>query len=297
MSVPIEGMLLVDKPAGPTSHDAVARIRAILGVARVGHTGTLDPGATGLLIILLGGATRLARFLPHEPKRYLGTIRLGIRTSTDDLAGETTFQFTGSAPEPAEVRAAAAALTGRRLQAPPAVSARKVGGVRMYRLSRSGRPAAGTPTEVLVSRFEVERTDDPFVWSFLIDVSSGTYIRSIARDLGDGLGCGGAIATLRRTAIGPFEVGAAISLPPRDGSAESLREAVIPLHEIPFPLPASRLDDEAARRFLSGGAVAAPEPADPAGDRVVFGPTGRLLGVGASAAGTLRPAVVLPGPP
>ena len=295
MSGPLEGLLLVDKPEGPTSHDVVARIRKLLGTTRVGHTGTLDPHATGLLIILVGGATRLARFVPREPKSYTGTVRLGIRTSSDDLQGEPTFQFTGPPPNSDSVRAAARQLTGRRLQAPPAVSARKIGGVRMYRLSRLGRPVVGTPTEVQVDRFDVQPTSDPFEWSFIAEVSAGTYVRSMARDWGEALGCGGAIATLRRTAIGPFGIDAATSLQPDEGLANALNEALIPLHQIPFFLPVTRLEDESARRFLFGGSVAVPGPLPPEGDCMVFGPTGRLLGVGAASFGRLRPSVVLPG--
>lgn len=165
----------------------------------------------------------------------------------------------------------------------------------MYRLSRMGKPAYGAPTEVRVTRFDVQPTSDPFEWGFVAEVSAGTYVRSMAREIGEALGCGGVIASLRRTAIGPFGVDAAASMKPREGLADCLREAVIPPDKIPFHLPITRLEDEGARRFLFGGSVAAPDSLPTEGDCVVFGPTGRLLGVGETSSGRLRPSVVLPG--
>lgn len=296
MSEPWEGLLLVDKPPGPTSHDIVARVRRATGQRRAGHAGTLDPMASGLLPLVLGRATRLVRFLDQAPKEYEGLLRLGLTTRTDDVTGEILVRHVGPLPPPADVQRAARKLRGRLLQSPPAVSARKVGGERLYRLSRRGIDVRAEPAEVEVLSFEVEPGESPEIFRFTARVSSGTYIRALARDLGQALGCGGVLASLRRTGAGSMRPDPRLALDPREAPAEdSLRAALIPLERMPLVPPAVRLQaEEEALRFLHGRLVVAPAGAPDAGPVVVFGPRGTLLGVGESAGGSVGPKVVLP---
>lgn len=306
MKSTFDGLVLVDKPTGPTSHDIVAAVRRAAGRRRVGHSGTLDPPASGLLIVALGRATRLLRFLPDTPKCYEGVIALGVRTDTDDLAGNVTESFDGRLPSLDAVRAACAEFTGRLMQAPPAVSARKVGGQRLYKLARRGLPAEAPPREVDVFRFELDAMPEPGRLRFRADVSGGTYIRSLARDLGARLGCGGALATLRRTAIGPFNVGEADAPPERSTQDWDPRSA-IPLQEIPLVPPAWILGEEDSVRFVNGGKIPTneedvhaagdgPEPVENGWVRVL-GPENRLLGVGRIEDDLLAPRVVVAGDP
>jgi tRNA pseudouridine55 synthase len=291
----LDGLLLVDKPAGPTSHDVVARLRWATGLRRVGHTGTLDPPATGLLVLVLGRATRLARYLPDSPKRYVGTIRIGVATSTDDLTGEVVRRHEAPPPGAADVVAAAAVFIGAIRQRPPRVSARKVAGARLYRLARRGIEVEAPPSDVVVRRFEITPTEDPHVYAFEADVSSGTYIRSLARDLGDRLGCGGALATLRRVAIGPLSVGDAVPLDAALASQAGLAERVIPIDAMPLAIPSLSLsDDDGPARFRSGLPARCAPVAHPDGTVVaVREGTGAVLGIGAVRDGCVHPRLVL----
>ena len=291
-----EGLLLVDKPQGPTSHDIVDRIRKATGQRRVGHAGTLDPLASGLLPLVLGRATRLVRFLAHEPKEYRGSLRLGLTTGTDDVTGEVLSRWEAPLPRADAVLCAAARFVGRSMQIPPAVSARKVGGERMYRLARKGIAVRAEPAEVLVSRFDLEPTGRSDTFTFVAEVSAGTYIRSLARDLGADLGCGGALAALRRTAIGPMRCDERLALEPdRPADAARVAEGLMPLERMPLVLPVVRVESEdEATRFINGGALPAPAPAPAEGPAAVHGPDGRLLGVAEARDGRLLPKVVLP---
>ncbi len=292
-----EGLLLVDKPPGPTSHDVVDAVRKGLRQRRVGHAGTLDPFASGLLPLVLGRATRLVRFLPHAPKTYEGVLRLGTATSTDDLTGDIVQRE--ALPPRNAVLAAAARFRGRLLQVPPAFSAKRIRGRRMYRLARAGHAPVAPPSAVEVFRFELEPGDGDEDWSFVAEVSAGTYIRALARDLGKELGCGGTLVRLRRVAIGSLSLDSAIPIPGAGTppSWERLLAAVIPLEAMPLQLPSLHLDDAAlARRFAAGLAV--PCAADARdGASALFDPAGTLLGVAEVIAGQARPMVVLPGPP
>lgn len=198
-----EGLLLVDKPAGITSHDVVDRVRRAYGERSVGHLGTLDPFATGLLLVLVGRATRLATFLDVEPKVYEAVISFGSETDTDDTTGEATR----SAPPPAEsdVRAAIVMLTGDIEQVPPAYSAKKVGGKRAYAAARSGEALELPPASVVVHRWDVGAYTDGKL-AARITCGGGTYIRALARDLGRLSGSAAHLASLRRTRIGKFDV-------------------------------------------------------------------------------------------
>ena len=208
------GMVVVDKEAGWTSHDAVARCRRIFSQRRVGHAGTLDPDATGVLLVGLGRFTRMLRFLTGLPKSYEAEVVLGRATSTLDASGEVTGAWDMSGVTLAEVRQAAASLTGVVDQVPPMVSARKVGGRRLHELARAGIEVERSARPVHVARFDVERApeDEVGVFRIEVDCSTGTYVRVLAADLGAALGGGAHLRGLRRTRIGSFGVDEAVPL-------------------------------------------------------------------------------------
>jgi len=200
----VTGLVVVDKEAGWTSHDVVARCRRIFAERRVGHAGTLDPDATGVLLVGVGRATRLLRFLTPLQKTYLGEVVLGTATDTLDSSGQVTGTWDMSRVTPAEVAAAAAALTGDIDQVPPMVSAVKIDGQRLYKLARAGEEVERPARRVHVARFAVEPAAEPGTYRIEVECSAGTYIRSLAADLGTALGGGAHLRALRRTAIGPF---------------------------------------------------------------------------------------------
>ncbi len=215
------GILLVDKPGGLTSHDVVARTRRAFGTRKVGHAGTLDPMATGLLVIGIEGATRLLTYIVGADKTYLATIRLGQSTTTDDAEGEVVSTTDAAGVDAARIDAEIAGLTGRISQVPSAVSAIKVDGRRAYDRVRSGEQVELAAREVTVSRFDVleRRAGDGFVdLDVVVDCSSGTYIRALARDLGAALGVGGHLTALRRTRVGSFDVTDAVGLDGLEGA-------------------------------------------------------------------------------
>lgn len=211
-SSPPSGLLVVDKPAAWTSHDVVAKLRGVLGTRKVGHAGTLDPDATGVLLVGVGTVTRLLRFLAETGKAYVGEIALGVETSTLDAAGDVvaTHDMTGVTAD--AVREAAAALTGAIEQVPPMVSAVKVGGRRLHELARSGAVVERAARPVTVHRFDVEPTSDPLVYRAVVECSSGTYVRTLAADLGAALGGGAHLRSLRRTRVGSFGLDEAVAL-------------------------------------------------------------------------------------
>ncbi len=196
--------MVVDKEAGWTSHDVVAKCRRIFGQRRAGHAGTLDPDATGVLLVGLGRFTRLLRFLSAMGKSYTGQVVLGVSTTTLDASGEVTGRFDMSGVGIEQARAAAAGLTGPLSQVPPMVSARKVGGRRLYQLARAGVEVERQPRPVVVERFEVRAGSEPGVLDIEVDCSSGTYVRVLAADLGAALGGGAHLRHLRRTKVGSF---------------------------------------------------------------------------------------------
>ena len=197
-------MVVVDKPPGWTSHDVVARVRRVFGQRRVGHAGTLDPDATGVLLVGLGRATRLLRFLTVLPKTYTGEIVLGRATTTLDASGEVVGEWNMAGVTPEQVRVAATGLTGSIEQVPPMVSALKVDGVRLHTLARKGVAVERPPRPVTVYRFVVAPTGEPGVFRAEVECSSGTYVRVLAADLGTALGGGAHLRNLRRTRIGSF---------------------------------------------------------------------------------------------
>ena len=202
----VTGLVVVDKEAGWTSHDVVARCRRIFGQRRVGHAGTLDPDATGVLLVGLGRATRLMRFLTALPKTYRAEVVLGTATSTLDASGEVIGTWDMDSVGLAEVRAAAEALTGPIEQVPPMVSAVKVGGRRLHSLAREGIEVDRPARPVTVHRFDVSPGLEPGVFPVEVSCSSGTYVRVLAADLGTVLGGGAHLRNLRRTSIGSFSV-------------------------------------------------------------------------------------------
>jgi tRNA pseudouridine55 synthase len=212
---PVDALVVIDKPSGCTSHDVVARCRRIFGQRKVGHAGTLDPDATGVLLVGLGQVTRLLRFLSGLPKRYSGEVVLGVATSTLDAAGEVTGTWDMQTVTLEVARSAAATLTGQIEQVPPMVSALKVGGRRLHELARAGIEVERQPRPVTVWRFDVglaaEGATGP-VLSIDVECSSGTYVRSLAADLGARLGGGAHLRRLRREAVGEFTVKEAVTL-------------------------------------------------------------------------------------
>lgn len=292
------GVLLVDKPAGMTSHDVVARARRALGTRKVGHAGTLDPMATGLLLLGVESATRLLTFLVGLDKDYTATIRLGRSTTTDDAEGEPTGGGDASVVTPAEIQSAIAPLTGSIRQVPSTVSAIKVRGRRAYDLARAGEEVELEDREVTVSEFVVdaERRGGE-VPSGCVDldvhvsVSSGTYVRALARDLGGALGVGGHLTALRRTRIGPFPVADAVALDP--DRPETLRDALRAPAEVAAALyPTLTLDPERLRDLAHGKRLELEIP-----DTAVLallGPDGRLAGIAAVEGGRSRTLVNFP---
>ncbi len=275
-----------------TSHDVVGRGRRIFGQRRVGHAGTLDPDATGVLLLGLGAATRLLRFLTGLPKSYEGEIVLGTATSTLDAAGEVVGTWDMSGVTADEVRAAAREFVGDIQQIPPMVSAVKVGGQRLHALARQGLEVERAPRPVTVHRFDVEPAGAPGVYRAVVDCSSGTYVRSLAADLGTALGGGAHLRALRRTAVGPFGLDEAV---PLDAVGPS---SVLPPAEVLRGRPRIEVADSELVAAIGHGKVL---PRDVlgagAGDEgpwAVVDPSGRLLAVYESIGeDRVKPAVVL----
>ena len=209
MTPSLDGLVVVDKASGWTSHDVVARCRRIYGQRRVGHSGTLDPPATGVLLVGLGRATRLLRFLTELPKTYVGEVVLGVATSTLDAQGEVTGRWDMGGVSLEEVREAAARFLGPIEQVPPMVSAVKVKGKRLHQLARAGVEVQREPRRVVVHRFDAHPTAESGVVRIEVECSSGTYVRSLAADVGTALGGGAHLRALRRIAVGSFGLGEA----------------------------------------------------------------------------------------
>ena len=294
MTSPDSGLLIVGKPGGMTSHDVVARVRRIIGTRRVGHAGTLDPMATGVLVIGVEKATRLLGYLTLTEKEYQATIRLGQSTSTDDAEGEPAGGSSASRVPDADLRAAIGALTGPIQQVPPQVSAIKVNGQRAYKLTRAGAAPELTARPVTVHEFTIRAiraAGDLLDVDATIRCSSGTYIRSLARDLGTALGTGGHLTALRRTQVGPYSVAAACTL---EELQESQRTWLIPLSSAASQSFPQRFLTEPETRALTHGApiAATPGGAAPDGPVAAFGPDGALIALLEDREGKSRPLAV-----
>lgn len=220
MSTGSEGLLLVDKPAGITSHDVVQVVRRVYGERSIGHLGTLDPFATGLLVLLVGRVTRLATFIETEPKVYDATIRFGAETDTDDCTGTVTRE--AALPSPGSVRDALPLFTGEIEQIPPAFSAKSVNGARAYDAARRGEPLLLSPAGVTVHEW-IMRDERPDEIDVTIACGKGTYVRALARDLGRSTGSAAHLVSLRRSRSGPFDVSDAATLEQLQTSAPRLR--------------------------------------------------------------------------
>ena len=306
----MDGILIIDKPEGWTSHDVVARARRVLREKRIGHTGTLDPFATGVLVLLVGRATRLAQFLAGAEKEYAATIRLGYATDTGDLTGERR-EVLGTADcaalGPEELEAALAPLRGEFEQVPPMYSAKKVQGKKLYELARRGEEVERKAVPVRVSEFEIvavgdgsfsrRREDGTCDVLARVVCSAGTYVRALAESVGENLKTGAHLAALRRTRAGEFGLGRAVSLEELPGLVEEGGEFLIPLEAALPHLPSAHLTAQEAGRVRHGAAVPA------GGGRVwedgahvaLLDERGALLAVGAydAAASLLRPRVML----
>lgn len=292
----LDGILLIDKPAGWTSHDVVARVRKVTGQRRIGHTGTLDPMATGLLVLCLGAATRLVEYMMGHGKRYTGMVKLGTVTTTDDAEGEPLERRPVPPLDDAELERAVEPLRGRILQRPPAFSALKVGGQRAYRLARRGEGPELAPREVVIHRFEALRRNGEAV-EIDVTCSSGTYIRSLARDLGEALGCGGHLAALRREASGPFRIDDAMTLEAveaavMDGGIESL---LLPADEALLGFDAALLGAAGASAFARGQSWRTASWRNLGSEAIrVYSSSGAFVGVGIlSNSGEIRPRKVI----
>ena len=287
----MSGLVIVDKPGGMTSHDVVARIRRLAGTRKVGHAGTLDPMATGVLVVGVDKATRLLGYLTLTEKEYAATIRLGQSTNTDDAEGEV-IASASAADVSAELAAEVARLTGEILQVPPSVSAVKVGGQRAYKLTRAGAAPELAPRPVTVYEFTVtatRRDGDLLDVDATVRCSSGTYIRALARDLGAALGTGGHLTRLRRTRVGGYRIEAASTL-------EQLAERfdVLPLEDAAAAaFPRRDLNADEARRLATGGRLpAAGDAATQDGPVAAYAPDGTLIALVTEESGQARPLVV-----
>jgi tRNA pseudouridine55 synthase len=324
---PIEGLLVVDKPAGPTSHDVVARARRLLGEKRIGHTGTLDPFATGVLPLVIGKATRLANLLSATQKDYEALVRLGATSDTYDATGTIAAATSRPIVDVAAVEAVLSSFRGTFEQMPPPYSAKKVGGVRAYKLARQQKPTQLSPVPVTVHALDLLGLGDDTI-RLRVRTSPGFYVRSLAHDIGARLGCGGYLDALRRTQSARFTLDDATPLEDLERDPEGARGRLVPLDRLVPELPAVRVTDPGAERVAHGNflrpsdlaevkmgtlAFSGPrqvenlrvpfsDPADPSSDSAdpwtgpvrVIDARGRLLAIAqAGADGLLRPSIVL----
>ena len=314
----MDGLLLIDKPAGPTSHDVVARMRRVLGEKRIGHTGTLDPAATGVLALVLGRATRLAQFLSTSDKSYDAVVRLGFSTDTADAQGRTTGAVVqGPFPSREAIDAALHAFRGTFLQQPPAFSAKKIDGTRSHKLARARAAdarlkdvevsdtvaviALPAPATVTAHAIEILGYEGDLV-TLRVDCTAGFYVRSLAHDLGDRLGTGAHLSALRRTRSGTLMVSQALDLDTAERDSQRAANAIVPLADMLPELTSVVLNADGVRRAVHGRDLG---PADTeqrlgteaVGSRLVrlVDSSGQLVGIAVPAAtpGLLHPSVVL----
>lgn len=284
----VDGLAVIDKEAGWTSHDVVAKARGVFGTRKVGHAGTLDPDATGVLILGVGRATRLLRFLTPLPKKYVGELVLGTETTTLDATGEVTGVFDMSAVTPEQVAEAASGFVGDIMQVPPMVSAVKVGGRRLHELAREGVEVEREPRPVTVHELKVGSVDpEAGIYRIEVSCSSGTYIRSLAADIGSALGGGGHLRALRRLAIGSFSI---------DEARPVGTPALLPMAEALRDYAAVSVGESIERRVGSGQVMAAEDlSVENDGPWAVLGSQGQLLAVyEPHTPGLVKPAVVIP---
>jgi tRNA pseudouridine55 synthase len=292
----VNGLLLIDKPQGMTSHDVVARVRRIIGVRAIGHAGTLDPFATGLLILCIGQATRLSEYLTGEIKVYNGQMKLGLSTNTDDLEGEVITQ------RPVLVTAddlsrACAAFTGDLMQVPPQFSAIQVGGRRAYKMARGGETVELMARPVRILALELSWMDrQAELVGLQVTCTAGTYIRALARDIGGMLGCGAHLVALRRVQAGPFSLQEAVTLDTLQQAAAGgdWQRYLLAMDSAVQHLPPVQLDIESAQRLSMGQVVRLAASQAPGGLCRVYDAGGGLIAIGefSDAGATLKPVKV-----
>ncbi len=298
MTLPVDGVLVVDKPAGPTSHDVVAVARRALGTSKVGHTGTLDPMATGVLVLVVGRATRLARYMASDVKSYEAQVSFGRSTDTYDAMGAVTSE-SGRFPAPADLLAELEAFAGTVQQTPPAYSAKKIGGEAAYKLARRDRAVLPAPVEVTVHRLDLVSYDQGTA-TLSLTVSSGFYVRSLAHDLGTRLGTGAHLSALRRTRAGAFGLDEALTWETLAGRTSKAHEALLSIDRLLPELPAVSLNTLDAAKVRHGQSVHVQGPVLPPGAPVrILDTGGHLLGIAelayspAATSAVVRPVVIL----
>lgn len=293
----MNGVLVVDKPAGPSSHDVVARVRRALRIRDVGHTGTLDPLATGVLPLVIGKATRLARFLTAGEKEYLAEVQFGVSTETFDAEERPrTVEVPGLTP--GAIEALLGEFRGTYQQTPPPFSAKKIAGTPAYRLARARKPVPVTPVEVHVSTLDLLSFEQGLA-RLRVVASSGFYVRALAHDLGQRAGCGAHLASLRRVRAGDFSIAEAVALDVIEHEGPTAAQRLVPMEGLLAALPSVVLTEQGQRRASHGNTLSPADFVRPPGPgstgRVrLLDPAGALLGIAEPLpGGVLHPCVVL----
>jgi tRNA pseudouridine55 synthase len=291
----VNGLIVIDKPAGMTSHDVVGRLRRLTGEKSIGHLGTLDPMATGVLPLLLGKFTRLAQYFSSAEKSYSGAIRFGFSTDTYDAEGESDGPDLNPTLTLDQVRTAAGRFHGEMEQMPPAFSAKKIGGTPAYKLAREGKPVELKAAKVRIASFEITEIEGSEA-NFTMSISAGGYVRSVAHELGQDLGCGAHLSRLRRTQAGVFTIDEAHTLEelePMAGNLEALESLCIHPRALLPEMPSVTGDEVALGRLRNGAQANLPEFSRSALVKVFAGQR-ELVGIAKRVAGTLfQPVVVM----
>jgi tRNA pseudouridine55 synthase len=291
----MDGVLAINKPSGMTSHDVVQAVRRILREKRVGHTGTLDPLATGLLVLCMGKATRIARYLEAGEKEYTAVMRLGVITDTQDSDGRTLETRTYTPPVREAIIGLMGRFTGSIMQEPPVFSAIKVSGVPSYKLARQGKAKPLAPRHVTISSIDLLEYDDPFI-RLSVRCSKGVYIRTLCADIGNALGMGAHLTGLVRTRSGRFRLDKAVTLESLSEAASSaaIDSVLVSIDEALAEFPVAKIDEAGAGKIVHGSSISWPEMQPAARDALirVHGPSGSLLAVARAVAGMLKPELV-----
>lgn len=281
----LNGIMLIDKPCDWTSHDVVGKLRGILHERRIGHSGTLDPMATGLLVVFVGRATRAVEFAEADSKEYIAGLRLGISTDTQDITGNT-LKSSNSLPSKAELEQALSAFKGEISQIPPMYSAIKVGGRKLYELARRGESVERKPRRVTIDKLDIIGENES---DYVLDVvcSKGTYIRTLCNDIGDTLGCGGCMSSLRRVKAGAFSIENAHTIDEIQATADNggLDEIIIPVDRLFSAYPELTVRDTAEKKLRNGNVI---KLAAPNGTYRVYTETGGFLLLGEVADNKLK---------
>lgn len=281
----LNGIMLIDKPCDWTSHDVVGKLRGILHERRIGHSGTLDPMATGLLVVFVGRATRAVEFAEADSKEYIAGLRLGISTDTQDITGNT-LKSSNSLPSKAELEQALCAFKGEISQIPPMYSAIKVGGRKLYELARRGESVERKPRRVTIDKLDIIGENES---DYVLDVvcSKGTYIRTLCNDIGDTLGCGGCMSSLRRVKAGAFSIEKAHTIDEIQAAADNggLDEIIIPVDRLFSAYPELTVRDTAEKKLRNGNVI---KLAAPNGTYRVYTETGGFLLLGEASDNKLK---------